>query len=252
MCGLQIRHTGGAVNLGPGLDDRKDNCERENPSQSRDGAGVSDVASIPSARPDTPQLVSGGGRHPNGLGRMTADGTYRHRAAVVGAVPVVAALGLLGCSHREPPPAAAPLTAPVPAAIEAAQTTELPVAEVLTNVLYRLADPALPAAEKLSLIEGAADTDASTLDKFTAALKDSGYLPLSFNATDIGWSDRHPGNAVANVDVGTANPESGGFSFPMEFKPRGAGWQLSQQTAEMLLAFGNARTEDTSDAAPTR
>lgn len=117
----------------------------------------------------------------------------------------------------------------------------MPSPEALTDVLYRLTDPAVPGAQKLNLIQGAQPADAETFDRFVTALQDSGYLPLTFNASDIAWSDRQPGDAMANVDVGTANPEHPGFFFPMEFNPHGDDWQLSRKTAEMLLAFGNSR-----------
>ncbi|MGH3562880.1 MAG: hypothetical protein ACRDTN_14065 [Mycobacterium sp.] len=178
---------------------------------------------------------------------------YGHHA-ILGGAAIVAVLGLTGCSAGESasPPPAVPLTSSATASVAAAQAATLPAAEALTDVLYRLADPAVPGAEKLDLIEGAKPAGAGTLDKFATALKNGGYVPLTFDATDIGWSDRNPGNAVATVNVTTVNPDTAGFSFPMEFKPHGDGWQLSQKTAEMLLAFGNSRTEASPDATPTR
>ena len=131
-----------------------------------------------------------------------------------------------------------------------AQPAELPAAETLTDVLYRLADPAVSGTDKLGLIEGARPADAATLDRFSTALKDHGSLPLSFTAADIGWSDRTAGDVVANVDVTTARADSAGFFFPMEFHPHDGGWQLSAKTAEMLLAFGNARTQESPGATP--
>ncbi|HET9874919.1 MAG TPA: hypothetical protein VFQ37_04040 [Mycobacterium sp.] len=174
---------------------------------------------------------------------------YRNRTTVAGAAIISAAVGLSGCSPTSPP-AAVPLTSSL--SVVAVQAAELPPAEALTGLLYRLADPAVPGAEKLDLIEGAKPTDAATLDRFATALKDGGYTPLTFEAADIAWSDRHPGGAVADVNVSTANPGTAGFSLPMEFRPRGDGWQLSQQTAEMLLAFGNSQTGGAPGATPAR
>jgi hypothetical protein len=114
----------------------------------------------------------------------------------------------------------------------------LPPPEALTGVLYRLADPAVPGTEKLSLVEGATADNAVAFDKFATALLDGGYAPMTFEATGIAWSDRDPADVVANVNVTTPNRNVHGFSFPMEFKPYQGGWQLSQQTADMLLAFG--------------
>lgn len=166
----------------------------------------------------------------------------RRHSRCLGAVLLVA-LALSGCAHSEPPsaPPSTSLTSSAAASARPTQASDLPPAEALTDVLYRLADPAVPGAQKLDLIQGAQPSDADTLDRFVTALKDSGYFPLNFTASDIAWSDREPGAAVANVDVDTANPERPRFFFPMEFNRHGDGWQLSRTTAEMLLAFGNSR-----------
>ena len=108
-------------------------------------------------------------------------------------------------------------------------------------MLYRLADPSVPGTNKLNLVEGATPDDANALDRFATALHDGGYAPMTVNASDIAWSNRNPAAVMATIDVTTPNPGVGGFSFPMEFKPSQGGWQLSQQTAAMLLAFGNSR-----------
>lgn len=153
------------------------------------------------------------------------------------AAAVMAMLATPGCTRPEPaaaPPAVSSTPAPAGSTTPA---SSLPSAEALTDVLYRLADPRVSGADKINLIEAAQPAAADNLDRFVTALKDSGYLPLSFNATDIAWSERDTGNAVANVDVVTANPDRPGFSFPMEFHPNAGGWQLSAQTAAMLLAL---------------
>jgi hypothetical protein len=106
--------------------------------------------------------------------------------------------------------------------------------------LSRLADPALPGAQKLNLVEGAAPDNAGVFDQFASALVNGGYAPVKFDVRDIRWSDRDPADAVADVNVSSTNSRGPRFSFPMEFKPYQAGWQLSARTAEVLLAF---RTE---------
>jgi hypothetical protein len=114
----------------------------------------------------------------------------------------------------------------------------------LTDVLYRLADPAVKGSDKLDLIEDTTPGDAATIDRFAFALRDNGFSPLTCTATDIAWSGHVPGNALATINITTSNPtQSGGFTFPMEFHPFRDGWQLSRQTADMVLAFGNARTD---------
>jgi hypothetical protein len=174
-----------------------------------------------------------------------------HHAVILGAAAIVVALVPSGCAHGASP-SAVPQASSAPASVAAAQAAALPAPEALTGVLYRLADPTVPGAEKLDLIGGAKPADAGAVDKFTTALKDGGYLPLTFNAADIAWSDRDPGNAVATVDITTPNPNSHGFSVPMEFTPHRGGWQLSQRTAAMLLARGNSRTGTSPGTTPTR
>ncbi|ORW56930.1 hypothetical protein, partial [Mycobacterium parmense] len=121
-----------------------------------------------------------------------------------------------------------------------APTTPPPAADVLTGVLNRLADPNVPGADKVDLVEGATPDSAATLDKFVAALRDNGYLPMTFSANDIAWSDKNPSHVTATVTVNTAQNNNGKFTFPMEFTPARGGWQLSRRTAEMLLALGKA------------
>lgn len=181
--------------------------------------------------------------------------------AALSAATVVAALGLSGCStHDEPKSAQSPIEesstalAPPPA-----NSAALPSPDALTDVLYRLADPAVKGIDKLQLVEAATPDDAQTIDKFATALRDGGFTPLTFTADEIRWSDRRAKDALATINVTTSNPANpGGFTFPMEFRPTGSGWQLSRETADMLLAFGNARgasaaspsSSDQSPAAP--
>lgn len=120
--------------------------------------------------------------------------------------------------------------------------------EALTDVLGRLADPNVPGANKVSLVEGATPESAATLDKFTNALRDNGYLPMTFAANDIAWSDQNPSNVKASIAVHTNQPNNANFTFPMEFTPFQGGWQLSRHTAETLLALGKSPQAPTSAA----
>lgn len=175
-----------------------------------------------------------------------------HRASTVIAAATAAAITLAGCAHRPAPtlPAEAPATSATPTSTVRPDAA-LPAPDALADVLYRIADPALPGADKLVLIESATPADTADLEKFTTALRDSGYLPLTFEVTNVGRSDRNPGNATANVNITTHSPDSGQFTFPMEFTSHADGWQLSRQTAELLLAFGAARTDAAPNATPT-
>lgn len=162
----------------------------------------------------------------------------RYRLALATALSG-AVLALPGCGHQQPEPPAEP--PPITTTTAApAPSSPLPAPEALTDVLYRLSDPAIPAADKVALIEGAKPADAQTIDKFATALRDGGYLPLNLEAAEVTWSDRVPGHVTADVTVNTANPDTGAFTFPMEFAPADGGWQMSQDTAKAVLAFGKA------------
>jgi hypothetical protein len=129
-------------------------------------------------------------------------------------------------------------------------TAPLPVPEALTDVLNRLADPNVPGTNKVDLVEGATPESAATLDKFINALRDNGYLPMTFAARNLAWSDKNPSNVMAVVTVNTPRGDNGRFTFPMEFSPFQGGWQLSRRTAEMLLALGNSPAATTSVPSP--
>jgi hypothetical protein len=154
---------------------------------------------------------------------------------------MVAAFGLCGCDS--PPPPAAPETQTTSLAASAApSSTPLPPPEALVDVLNRLADPAVPGADKIGLVELATADDAAALDRFGKALADNGALPLTFEAVDVRWSETEAGHVVATVDVTTASTPPGKFSFPMEFAPVPDGWQLTRKTANLLLDFGEGAT----------
>ena len=112
-------------------------------------------------------------------------------------------------------------------------------------MLGRLADPNVPGTNKLNLVEGATPESAGTLDKFTNALRDNGYQPMTFVADNIAWSDPNPADVMATITVKTARANNGVFTFPMEFTPFQGGWQLSKRTAQMLLALGNSPSPST-------
>ena len=114
--------------------------------------------------------------------------------------------------------------------------------------MSRLADPNIPGTDKVGLVQHGTPADAAALDRFGKALHDSGYAPLTFEATDLTWAQDQPGNVIANITVTTANPQTGGdLKFPMEFSPQQDSWQLTRQTADLLLEMGQQPT-----ATPTR
>lgn len=168
------------------------------------------------------------------------------RAAVLSAVAIAAALGLSACGDEPAPrPPASPATpAPItkPPTVEtaepSAEVAPLPPPNALTDVLARLADGAVPGADKLDLIEDATPADGASMDKFATALRDGGYAPVTFEATDLTWADGQPGVVLAIVTIRTANPQAGDFTFPMEFRFADGRWQLSRRTADSLLQIG--------------
>jgi hypothetical protein len=189
--------------------------------------------------------------------RTTSALVHRTTGAVVlGAVVFAAALGLSGCGkgHNETLPTVVPTSAPTSKPSFAApapptgSTAPLPPPEALTDVMARLTDPNVPGADKLDLIQNATPDDAATLDTFTKALRDSGFMPLSFEARDVTWMQSQPGSVTANVVVKSANAQPGrDFTFPMDFVPAHGSWQLSRQTADMIMKLGQQ-----SAATPTR
>jgi hypothetical protein len=102
--------------------------------------------------------------------------------------------------------------------------------------LNRIADSAVPGAEKTALIEDAAPTDAAAMDKFGVALRQAGYDPVSFEARDLRW-------------VQTENPQAGDFTYPMEFTLADGSWQLARRTADELLGE-NSPAPSRSSASP--
>lgn len=160
----------------------------------------------------------------------------------------VAAFGLSGCA---PEPQPTPSTSSVVASLPTTATqAPLPDPVALTDVLVRLSDPNVPGNDKLPLVQGATESDAAAIDRFAKALADNHLLPLTFGATDLIWSETEPGAARASVTVTPAKPETAPFTFPMEFVPAQGGWQLSRQTADLLLAFGEQHTAPDAEPAP--
>ena len=160
----------------------------------------------------------------------------------------MAAIGLItssvaGCNQHASRPIA--LKTPSLSTTAAPIVAPLPPPEALVDVLTRLSDPDLPSAEKVVLVQTATDDSIPLLDKYSNALHDSGYLPMRFTADHVAWCEQTPGDVTANVTVTSANKRV--FTFPMEFTPYQAGWQLSRKTADMLLAFSESSSTTPTD-----
>ena len=169
----------------------------------------------------------------------------RHTVAILSAAATAAALGLGGCAQSGDPESAgttatvetspAPSVGLAPPGPPARGGPPLPAPAALTDVMGRLADPALPGDQKVVLIENGTADEAAGLDRFATALRDNGALPLTFEVRDMAWSQADPGNVVATVVVRTSNPQTGEFTYPMEFAPAEESWQLTRRTADLLL-----------------
>jgi hypothetical protein len=162
---------------------------------------------------------------------------YRSIAAL-GTVALVCLL--TSCAHPAPPPADPNASPTTIATSEPVQPAPLPDPQALVAVLEALTDPTVPGAQKLPLIENAGSNDVARLDSLDKALQDTQSLPLTFAVSDVMWSDRHPGDVRAAVNVVAPAPKGGLFGFPMEFTPTPGGWQLTRETADLLLAQGVA------------
>jgi hypothetical protein len=109
----------------------------------------------------------------------------------------------------------------------------------------RLADPAVPGPDKVGLVQYGTPADAAALDRYTKALHDSGYAPMTFEATDLRWASDQQGNVIANITMKPGGPQAAtdkALKFPMEFSPQGDAWQLTRQTADLLLQVGQQPT----------
>lgn len=152
-------------------------------------------------------------------------------ALVLSAVTSVAALWLAGCSDDAGSAPSSRLASSRPTVPAAAP---LPAPDVLTGVLYRLADTSVPAAQKVGLVQYATVDDQPALTNFGEALKASGFDPLTVAATELIWAG-DPGHVTATVTMGSSDPTVGAFTYPMEFSPIRGTWQLSRRTADQLL-----------------
>jgi hypothetical protein len=174
---------------------------------------------------------------------------FRRVCSALSAAAAVAAFGLAGCSTSEP--TTSPASPPPASGAAGAPTTPLPSPDALIDVLSQLADPNVAGINKVNLVEGATPRSAATLDNFINALRDNGYLPMTFAAKNVAWSDKNPADVAATVSVSTARGSSGAFTFPMEFAPFQGGWQLSKRTGEMLLALSNSPVPSAPAPGPT-
>ncbi|TDZ42687.1 hypothetical protein [Mycobacteroides franklinii] len=167
----------------------------------------------------------------------------RHRLAarlvVLAAGAAVLTLSACSSSSDKASPTSSSATPPAASSAAAAATPDHPLPDpaVLNDVLNRLADPNLPGAEKVTAVQGATPEQ---LDKFTKAIGDAGFSPLSFTVKDPKWSTETPGDVEAVVTINSPSPKMGGFAVPMSFSPESEGWKLSKRTSDLLLKTGTS------------
>lgn len=175
--------------------------------------------------------------------------TLSYSVLTFGVAIVVAALGSAACagdgrSQRAVAPDPAALTGTAQAGASVVAGGPLPPPEALTDVLYRLADTGVPAADKLALVHDTRPADAAALSAFGTALRDGGFAPITVDAADIRWSATAPGEVLATVTITAADPgRPDEFTFPMAFRSDDGGWRLTRETGDMLLALADTGTE---------
>ncbi len=142
-------------------------------------------------------------------------------ASAVVAAALSFAVALAGCGHDSHPAASSEAPAPTISTVAAPPPqAPPPPPEVLTDVLYKLADTSIPADQKVPLIEGATAGNAEQIDKFGKALLENQYTPLGFTAENIAWSTSTPGHVAADVSVQQRKPGAGQAASPSRWSSR--------------------------------
>lgn len=113
---------------------------------------------------------------------------------------------------------------------------DVPDADQLNGVLYGLADPNVPFANKSYLVEGGIGRiEARTADALMRSAVSKGQMPLNFTVGDI--TPVGPGAASATVTA--AGPSMPPTTQSVTFVDQG-GWKLSRSSASTVLAiFGS-------------
>ena len=97
----------------------------------------------------------------------------------------------------------------------------------------------MPGADKIGLVEYADTRRRRRRWTGSAGLcSQTGYAPVTFEATDLRWAQGPPGTVSAVVTLKAANPQAGDFTYPMEFISVDNFWQLTRRTADALLHPG--------------
>ena len=127
-------------------------------------------------------------------------------------------------------PAVQPVVFDVPLPAQPPPAAAVPTAAELTGILIGLANPAVPFSNKDYLIEGGVGIiEGKTADRLLKNAASKGYLPLSFQVTNI-----VPAGPNTNATVTASGPQLAPTTQTVTFVNQG-GWKLSRASATSLL-----------------
>lgn len=110
---------------------------------------------------------------------------------------------------------------------------DLPTVDQINSVLYSLADPAVPFANKGYLVEGGIGRlEAKTADALMRNAAAKGQLPLNFAVGPI----TPAGPGIASATVTATGPAMAPTTQAVTFVDQG-GWKLSRASASTVLAI---------------
>jgi len=128
-------------------------------------------------------------------------------------------------------PTVAPVVFGVPMPLDPA--VDLPSADQLNSVLYGLADPSVPFANKGYLVEGGIGRlEAKTADALMKNAVAKGQVPLNFSVAGIAPA----GPAAATATITASGPSMPATTQAVTFVDQG-GWKLSRTSASTVLAI---------------
>lgn len=174
---------------------------------------------------------------------MSVKSLAKMLVALAGTAAIGAAATAVGCLATAAPASAeafpAVLFAPLPLdpTLDPAPgpgpdpAAAVPSADQLNGVLYGLADPAVPFANKTGLIEGGlGPIESHAADKKLQKAEKKGELPLSFDVANI----QPAGPWAATADVTASGPQTAPQTMNVTFVDQD-GWKISRASAMTLL-----------------
>ncbi len=159
------------------------------------------------------------------------------RTPLIAAGAVALAVGLVGCSSDDSDDTATATTTAAAAATTSADTTasgaasaaNAPSAETLNATLTTFFDPAVPAAEKVALVDDG-EKQAAVLEQFNGVLQ--GYQ-LTAQVTEVTPVDED----TVKTSTTIAGPH-GGAPTTVVFEEENGAWVISTESVCTLLGMG--------------